>query len=108
MFDEFKTAGKELYTDILDLKDGIRDTFSDQLGKWWVRLLFVFAALPVVLTVFWFMEVGHAWVNVFKEEMVKRLHFSESMADAMKYPVSFTAAAIAFILLEWLLTRSFL
>lgn len=66
---------------IEELKDAIRDTFSDQGQD-----SFYFAVKR-----FWFLitELGHAWVNLPKEFMTDKLGYSERIADVLKYLVAY-------------------
>ena len=39
-------------------------------------------------------ELGHGWVNLYKELVADRFGMSERAADVVKYPLSFIAAAV--------------
>ena len=72
-----------------ELKDAIRETFPDSSIKNAVERLW-----------FTIVEVGHAYVNIFKEILAKVL--SEELSDELKYLISY-GIPIFIIVLLWLI-----
>jgi hypothetical protein len=64
-----------------ELKDQIRQTFSDEDGD---SFVFSIKRMGFILS-----ELGHAYINVFKEFLVDIANRSESVADKVKYPLAF-------------------
>lgn len=83
------------------LKDQIRLTFSEHLGDVYAKAdrrsgedrrkpRRLHDSWPMAKRRLWFVleELGHAWVNVFKELLADKLRMSERLADTLKYPLS--------------------
>jgi hypothetical protein len=72
-----------------DLKDKIREVFPDRESQWWRRLGFIS------------LEWGHAYINVWKEEIARYPFIDERVADVLKYIFGIGSLVLLVILLEW-------